>query len=157
MSNAIEKRERIVDTLTGEVLLDETNIVDITRLPIEPDYIKLYISDLGSLCDLTDGQRSILLYIAARVGYDGMVTLPMGVKALIAKNAGCSISSVNNAVNFFCKNKILRKEGGGFYELNPDYFARGKWREIRERRKAFYTKITYTPEGGRVIETNAID
>lgn len=126
-------------------------------MPAEPDYIKLYIGDLGGLCGLTDGQRSILLYVAARVGYDGMVILPTGIKEQLAKSANCSVSAVNNAVNFFCKQNILRKEGGGLYELNPDFFARGKWREIRERRKAFCTKITYTPDGNRVIETNTID
>jgi hypothetical protein len=45
----------------------------------------------------------------------------------------------------------------GLYELNPDYFAKGKWREIRERRKAFYTTITYTPDGQRTVKTDLID
>ncbi len=154
---AIEKRERVIDTLTGELLSDKTNIIDINQLPAEPEYIKLYIGDLGRLCDLTDGQRSILLYIAACTDYQGIAMLPTGQKIRIAKSVNCSIGAVNNAVNFFCKRNILRKEGIGLYELNPDYFARGKWREIRERRKDFQTKITYRRDGTRMIETNTIE
>jgi hypothetical protein len=155
--SSIQKREIHIDTLNGEIIHDKTNVIDFTSVPNEPDYIKLYIGDLGKLCCLSDGQKAILLYIAACVGYDGLVLLPVGQKARIAKSAKCSISAVNNAVNFFCKKQILIKEGGGLYELNPDYFARGKWREIRERRKSFYTKITYTPDGQKTVETNVID
>ncbi len=153
----IQKREVHIDTITGEVIHDRTNVIDFTSVPNEPDYIKLYINDLGKLCDLSDGQRTILLYIAACVGYDGLVLLPVGQKARIAKSAKCSVSAVNNAVNFFCKADILKKQAGGLYELNPDYFARGKWREIRERRKAFYTKITYSPDGERTVKTDVVD
>jgi hypothetical protein len=155
--SAVQKRDVLIDTATGEVLRDKTNIIDFTSVPAEPEYIKVYINDLGRLCDLSDGQRTILLYIAACVGYDGFVLLPAGQKARIAKSAKCSVSAVNNAVNAFCKSNILKKQAGGLYELNPDYFARGKWREIRERRKAFYTKITYTPDGQRTMETAVID
>jgi len=153
----IEKREVHIDHMSGEITHDKTHVVDIKATPNEPEYIKLYINDLGKLCSLSNGQRSILLYIAACVGYDGLVLLPSGQKARIAKKANCSVSSVNNAVNFFCKMNILIKEAGGLYELNPELFARGRWRDIRERRHAFYTKITYTPDGTRTMETQLLE
>ncbi|MEI7795607.1 MAG: replication/maintenance protein RepL [Methylococcaceae bacterium] len=152
-----EQRTRHIDKHTGEITLDEVVLTDISGLAAEPAYVKLYIDDLGRLCNLTDGQRSILLYVAACVDYSGFVLLPTGQKERIAKSAGCSISAINNAITHFCKNNILRKEGGGLYELNPDYFARGKWREIRERRKEFYTKTTYRRDGTKEVETNVIE
>ena len=152
-----EQRTTHVDRQTGEITLDEVVHAEVSALVAEPAYIKLYIDDLGRLCNLTDGQRSILLYVAACVNYYGFVLLPTGQKARIAKSASCSISAVNNAVNFFCKNNIRRKEGGGLYELNPDFFARGKWREIRERRKEFYTTTTYRRDRTKEVQTNIIE
>jgi hypothetical protein len=157
MSKTIETRDRHIDTNTGEVIYDKTNVISFTHLPNEPEYIKLYINDLGGLCKLSDGQRSILLYMAACSGYDGVIMLPLGQKVRIANTANCSVSAINNAINCFCKNKILKRLDTGLYELNPDYFARGKWKEIRERRKAFYTTITYTPDGQRVVKTDSIE
>jgi hypothetical protein len=157
MSDYVEKRERVVDKLTGELLSDETNVIDIYRMPAEPAFIKFYIDDLASLQKLTAGETQILLYVAACADYKGMIALPTGIKKRIANSANCSDGAVNNAVNKFCKSDILRKEGGGLYELNPDYFARGKWREIRERRKEFYTKTTYRRDGTKEVETNVIE
>jgi hypothetical protein len=156
MSKIIE-RQQIIDNNTGELLYDKTNVIDINKMPDEPAYIKFYIDDLSGLQGLTAGETKILLYVAASADYKGMLALPTGIKSRIAKSIGCSDGAVNNAVNLFCKKQILIKEGGGLYELNPDYFARGKWREIRERRKAFYTKITYTPDGQRVVKTDLIE
>jgi hypothetical protein len=157
MGRVIETRRQIVDQLTGELLYDKTNVIDINKMPDEPAYIKLYIDDLSGLQELTAGETKILLYVAACSDYKGMVALPTGIKSRIAKSIGCSDGAVSNAVNLFCKKRILRKEGGGLYELNPDYFARGQWRKIRERRQAFYTKITYTPDGQRIVETNIVE
>jgi len=157
MSKSIETRQQIIDNNTGELLHDTTNIIDIHHMTAEPAYIKLYIDDLGLLSRLSAGESQILIYVAACADYKGMVALPTGIKTRIVKTIGCSDSAVNNAVNKFCKENILRKEGGGLYELNPDYFARGKWREIRERRKDFQTKITYRRDGTRMIETNTIE
>jgi len=153
----LEKREIHVDHLSGEITQDKSSIIDIKYSPTEPEYIKLYINDLSKLCSLSNIQHTILLHVAACVGYDGFILLPSGQKERIAKNAQCSVSSVNNAVNFFCKAHILIKEGGGLYELNPELFARGKWRDIRERRQAFQTKITYTPDGTRTMTTDIIE
>jgi len=52
---------------------------------------------------------------------------------------------------------ILKRLGTAVYILNPDLFARGKWREIRERRKAFQSVTTYYPNGEKTIETNLIE
>jgi hypothetical protein len=147
----------MIDTLTGELLSDKTNIIDINRMPEEPAYIKFYIDDLSGFSKLTAGETKILLYLAAAADYEGLVSLPLGVKNRIAKSAGCTSSTVSSAISKFCNQKILKRLDVGLYELNPDYFAKGKWREIRERRKAFYTKITYNPDGRRTVETNLVD
>jgi hypothetical protein len=126
-------------------------------MPEEPSYIKFYIDDLSLLNKLTAGETKILLYVAASASYQGEALLPLVIKKRIATNAELSVQAVNNAITKFCAKGILKRLDTGLYELNPDLFARGKWREIRERRKAFYTKITYQPNGERVIETDVVE
>jgi hypothetical protein len=46
---------------------------------------------------------------------------------------------------------------GKRYSKHPEYFAHGKCREIRERRKAFQSVTTYYPNGEKTIETNMVD
>jgi hypothetical protein len=157
MGAAIETRERIIDQLTGELLSDKTNVVNINKMPDEPAYIKFYIDDLSLLNKLTAGETRILLYVTSTANYQGEVLLPLAIKKRIAFNADLSIQAVSNAITKFCVKNILKRLDTGLYELNPELFARGKWREIRERRKAFYTKITYTPDGQRTVETDFVE
>ena len=70
MSDYIETRQQLVDTLTGELLRDETTYSQTNFVPNEPAYIKLYIEDLGNLCRLTAGETKILLQIAALANYN---------------------------------------------------------------------------------------
>ncbi len=157
MTDYIEKNERVIDTNTGELLSDETSYTMTKLVPAEPAYIKLYIDDLSCLCRLTAGETKILLQVAALANYDGIIALPAGIKTNVADIVGCQPKVVNNALTSFCKQNVLKKTGIGVYELNPDYFARGKWREIRERRKAFQSITTYLPDGNKIVETNMID
>ena len=156
MSNKLERRKQVINELTGELLYDRTNVIDINKMPDEPAYIKFYIDDLSLLNKLTAGETRILLYVAATANYQGEVLLPIAIKKRLAINAELSVQAVNNAITKFCSKEILKRLDTGLYELNPDLFARGKWREIRERRKGFYTKITYTPDGQRTVETDVI-
>lgn len=157
MGSVLEKREQTIDQTTGEILHDKSNVISFSQMPEEPAYIKLYIDDLSRLNRLTPGETKILLYVAARADYEGIASLPLGIKNRIATSAGCSASAVSSAISKFCNEKILKRLDVGVYELNPDYFARGKWREIRERRKEFYTKITYKPNGERTVKTEIVE
>jgi hypothetical protein len=37
--------------------------------------------------------------------------------------------------------------GSGLYLLNPNLFARGRWRDIYQKRKSFKMTITYKDDG----------
>jgi len=153
MATKLQVTEKQIDRLTGELLSEKTNVIDITKMPDEPAYIKFYIDDLSLLNKLTAGETRVLLYVAASANYEGEALLPLVIKKRIANTADLSVQAVNNAITKFCNRKILRRLDTALYELNPDLFARGKWREIRERRKTFYTKITYQPNGEKTIVT----
>ncbi len=153
----IEKTESVIDNSTGEVLSQQSKIIHVRPIDPEPDYIKLYIGDLGRLNSLTPAATEILLYIAATVDYDGFVSLTAHKKARIALTCGCSPKTIRNAIVEYVKSGLLTRVGRAEYELNPHLFAKGKWRTIRERRKKFISKIVYGGPEGRVIETEALE
>ena len=148
-----ERVQTVVDGMTGECLSEQRNVITFNPLPPEPAYVKLYIEDLGKLLDLQSGHRDILLHVAATVAYDGLVSMTTLRKNRIAAVLKCSIRSIDNAITEFVRREILLRVGRAEYELNPHLFAKGSWKEIRERRLQFTTRITYNAEHGRTIET----
>ena len=119
----------------------------------EPDYVKIYLDGLEITNDLTGGQSNILFLLAAQAAYDGVVSLTKPRKQRIADMLEGSCRSIDNAITEFVKREILLRVGRAEYELNPHLFAKGSWKEIRERRLQFTTRITYSAERGRTIET----
>jgi hypothetical protein len=93
-----------------------------------------------------------LLYVAASVAYDGVLSLTAYRKSRIALTLGCSTRSIDNAITEFVKQGILIRLARGEYELDPHLFAKGRWLDIRQRRLEFITKIIYGANG-RKIET----
>ena len=148
MSKLISTVERIDE---DGVIQRSATITTITKLPKEPDYIKLYIDDIGYLMGIQEGHRTILLYIAASVGYDGFVTLTLARKARIAATVGMAVKTIENAITNFLKTGILYREGRCEYQLNPSLFAKGEWRHIRERRESFNLQISYSTHGKRIL------
>jgi len=146
----LERVETVADQLTGEVLSATSNVVSITKLPTEPAYIKLYVADMARLHGISQlSYQNILLYVAACVAYDGVVSINARRKAQIALTTGTSVKTINNAITLFVKEEILKRVGRGDYELNPHLFAKGEWSEIRRRREAFTFTTVYDPKVGR--------
>ena len=153
--STFERVETVVDVLTGEIMSERKNVIAFNPMPAEPAYVKLYIEDLGKLLDLQSGHRDILLHVAANVAYDGLVSMTAMRKNRIAAALKCSIRSIDNAITEFVRREILLRVGRAEYELNPHLFAKGSWKEIRERRLQFTMRVNYSAEGGRTIETTA--
>lgn len=157
MTIHIEKTESVVNDLTGELLSLTTEITDINTAPTEPNYLKLYIDDLGLLNKLSGGETRALIHIAAIANYDGEVVLPLVIKKRIAENSGIKVQSISDILTKLIKKGILKRIDKTLYLLNPDLFAKGKWREIREQRKAFQSITTYLPSGEKTVETKIIE
>lgn len=152
----LERTEVRVDDLTGEITNRSSTVVNINRLPAEPEYIKLYVEDLGKLHGLAPAHRAVLLYVAAASGYDGIATISARRKASIALTIGGSIKTVSNALTECIKAGLLRRVAHGEYEPNPHLFGKGSWAEIRERRARFVASYVYGPEGRMVLESRRL-
>ncbi len=123
----IEKVERVVDQATGEILSHQSKVINVRPMESEPDYVKMYVGDLGRLKNLSPAATEILLYIAATVDYDGFVSLTAHKKARIAMTCGVSTKTIKNAIIDYIKAGILVRVGRAEYELDPSLFAKGKW------------------------------
>jgi hypothetical protein len=152
-----EKTNSVIDKLTGELLSHTTEIETTATIPVEPNYIKLYIDDLGLLNKLSGNETRALIRIASRANYDGCVNLPLYEKEGIGRETGMKLQAVNNAIVKLTAKGILKRLRTATYTLNPDLFARGKWRDIREQRKAFQSITTYYPDGKKVTQTQAVE
>jgi hypothetical protein len=166
-TNYKEKTMMIIDKFSGELLKDETIVEYETKLPSEPPYVKLYTTDLGNLFKLPVGTTGVLMCVASMVDYQGVVVLNGYFKESIArrlnsklsKNGKPSISVVNKAITELLNKEIISRIGSSTYQLNPNLFARGKWRDIYEQRKAFKLTITYSHDengGKREVITEQI-
>jgi hypothetical protein len=145
------------ETEAAERLVSKkTPVADIRKMDAEPSFVKMYIEDLARILGLQAGHQEILMYVAASVDYQGIVSLAIGRKARIAATIGCSVKSVDNAIGEYVKHGVLARIGRGEYELDPKLFAKGEWRNIRERRSSFKTTITYSATAGRKIVTTAV-
>jgi hypothetical protein len=147
----LTSRKIVTDHLTGEIVSDRSNVFEITKLPQEPEYIKLYIAEIGRMHGLKAGHRDILMYVAANVGYDGYVVLNVRRKGQIAITLGISPRSIDNALSEFVKAGLLTRLGRSDFELNPFLFGKGEWKKIRERQESFVSRLYYGPDGVRSL------
>ncbi|MFH1816308.1 MAG: hypothetical protein ABIK08_15135 [Pseudomonadota bacterium] len=142
----LERTERTIDASTGEILSEKKNIIQLRKVEDEPDFIKLYISDLAYFYKLEPLAVKVLTAVAAHMGYDGLVSLTPSRRAEIIMSLGCSRSGFDNCLTALCRDNLLKRVGRGEYRPNPLLFGRGQWKEIRERRQSFAVKITYSAE-----------
>ena len=151
----IEKNTTHIDKLTGEVTHNQTITEYEQRIPNEPPYIKLYTTDLSNLFKLPVGTTSVLMCFVTIADYQGVIALNKYLKDSIAermnanpaKNGKPSNSVVNKAITALLNKGIISRIGSSTYQLNPNYFARGKWRDIYQQRKSFKMTITYKDDG----------
>ena len=166
--NYKEKTTLMIDKSTGEVFRNETLVEYETKLPSEPPYVKLYTTDLGNLFRLPVGTTGVLMCLVTMADYNGVIALNKYLRDSIAerlnakpsKNGKPSNSIVNKAITDLLNKEIISRIGSSTYQLNPSLFARGKWRDIYEQRKAFKVTITYTSDengGKREIVTEQRD
>lgn len=142
---------RSVDSSTGEILQERSNVYSIEKLPPEPEYIKLYVNEIGRLHGLKSGHREIMLYVASLVSYDGAVVLNVRRKAQIALTLKIATKSIDNALSEFVKTGLLIRLGRGDFELNPFLFGKGDWKSIRERRESFVARLRFGPNGVEIL------
>lgn len=132
----------------GNTLKKESNIV--YSVPTEPPYVKMYLDTILYLKDLPKGHNPILMSILKRLPWanqDQDIALNAGIKRKIAKEVGCSVSKVNNAITDLVKGEVLFRMDVGVYQVNPHLFGRGEWNDIAKLR----LEITFDKNGKTIL------
>jgi len=114
----------------------------------EPSYFKAYMKDLMKVLRISDSHYLVLMSLLSRMGYNNQVNLyPKLRRELMAEVGFKHIGSFNNSVSVLCHSGILVKVETGTYLIDPNYFARGSWDDIRRIKST----ITYDDDG-RIIK-----
>lgn len=132
------ERERL-DEQTGEFIITHREAV----LPSEPDYVKLYLADIGMLSGLPGATNPILHELLKLMDYKNRIVLNASVKREIAKELNISVKTIDNALGALLKQNVLIRKDIGLFLGNPQLFGKGEWKNIRELRLT----IHYTQKG----------
>lgn len=132
----------------GEVLTSET--ITTKYVEREPDFVKLYISDILKLSDISKGSNDILLALLKRINYENEVFILSHVKQEIAQELKLKVVTINKAVSVLCEKSILLRKARGCYLMNPYFFGRGKWENIKKIRM----ELVYDEIGKQTFKVN---
>lgn len=146
-----ELKREFVNSSTGEIThqITETS----SYVEREPDYVKIYIQDILKLKDLPKSSNSILLSILKRMGYNHQITLIAPIKRQIAEELSVELVTISKAIESFCKKDILIRQDRGLYIVNPYFFGRGKWEDIKKIRMT----IEYSAKGRMFLRSQIND
>lgn len=151
--NVSKTREVIkIDGDTGEIV---GTTIESQRViwDKEPDYVKLYFSDISRLKSLPPASEKLLLLIAKHMGYNNTFTAYKPVKVMLCEALGMTMNTLNMQISNLKKAGILislPQYGRGIYLVDPNLFARGKWEDIKNLRLT----IDYNADGTKSIKSN---
>ena len=140
-----------VDLETGEVVSQTKNHTFLAER--EPDYVKIYLQDIGRLNDLTSKQNEILMAFIGAMGYKGIIPAFKPIKEQLAMDLGVSLNTVNKAVQTFKDKGLFIPFKRGMYIADPMLFGRGRWSDIKDLRLI----IEYNQDGSKKLTTNIPD
>lgn len=149
-----EETSTLVNEQTGEVI--ETLNKKVIQMPTEPEYIKLYLSDLGSIYNLPTGCNPLLYELLKRLTYEGEITISAHVKKTICTKLEIKEQTFSNYLQKFKENDILRTLGRGTFMPNPNLFGKGTWSDImslRSKYRGITMHVKYNNEGQRDVQT----
>lgn len=144
------KTEEKVNPTTGELEAYHSELTTThSERTSEPNFIKLYLDHLAVFNGVPLNVNPILAEILRRTTYADdvsgghQVVINRAIKKQIAQSLKCSESKINNAITVFVNKDYLRRLDRGLYEINPNYFGKGDWGNIRKLR-ANYDYVEHT-------------
>lgn len=132
------------DHVTGEVLTKHLS-TRVTKADGEPNYVKVYVSDVAKLEGLSSSVFHVLFSIVCQMDFNNAVSITYGAKEKIAQAHKLTVKTVNNSIYDLLRVGILKRQAKGEYIVDSTYFARGKWAKVLENRAAFALHINYDP------------
>lgn len=145
------KETLTVDHQSGEVFSQE--LVTTSEVEKEPEYVKLYITDMMKLTGIPKSASSILMSLLRYVNFNNQIVLVKPIKEEISRELNISMETLKKALQLFIDKGILSRADRGVYVTNPFFFARGSWQHIRKIR----LMVEYTEKGRFIIKKESAD
>lgn len=127
----VEKIEE-VNHETGE--LKKSSVMKQVKLPSEPPFIKLYLSDICKIYDIPRTGNNILNELLKLTNYNNEIILNSSIKKRIESDLDLKKGMLDNNLTKLKKANILKSEERGIYLLNPNLFGKGSWHDINRLR-----------------------
>lgn len=140
----------VTDLQTGEALT--STVKTLSQHSKEPEYVKLYLKDIGALHYLTAGALKVFVELGRLGNYQGEVILSERRKKAIQETV--DLKNIKNHITELVQKGLLKKLGNNDYLLNPELFGRGHWDAVCQRRENFEVKLSYSKDGRKVETTN---
>jgi len=141
-----------LDKKTGELVqISNTKTFNFER---EPEYIKMYISDVARLKEVPAKMSPILLELVSQMGYNNLIPAYKPIKLMTCRKLGISIDYLNKAIQEFYNKGLFIRVARGVYVADPDLFARGKWEDIKELRLVIEYKNKSDGSGVKKLKSN---
>lgn len=121
-----------IDKETGEVLT--TSTTKSFHFDKEPEYIKMYVSDVARIKDIPSGMSPVLFELISQMGYNNVIPAYKPIKMITCRKLGVSIYYLNKCIQTFYEKGLFIRAARGVYVADPELFARGKWEDIKQLR-----------------------
>ncbi len=141
-----QEHTEVRDGSTGEVL--ETSVTQTVKVAQEPSFVKLYVKDMCKLNDIPKTANSVLNALLELCNYDNEIVLNSHIKQKICDKIGIKMQGLNNSITKLNNSNFIDRIGRGTYKLNPHFFGKGKWQDIRELQVTW----DYSSEGRKLEE-----
>ena len=105
------------------------------RTESEPPYVKMYLERLGDLKKLNGKECSIMREILYMMSYKtNTLYIINHTRKIIADNCDTTDGVVKKSLTKFIKQGIMTRISTGTYSVNPNYFGKGSWNDIKKLR-----------------------
>jgi hypothetical protein len=124
----------------------------------EPHYIKHYQQCFESINALKNRTEEILQEILLYTTYNkNTIYLNQQIKVDICNKLGLAYQTMTNALTELKQSQILLYVDTGLYIVNPYYFGKGEWKELRKIREKIKITVYSKDINGRKIEQYKFD
>jgi predicted transcriptional regulator len=136
------ERETVIEE-SGDVKKQITTQTIISAA--EPPYVKLYMNTLLAFKNLPKTAAPVLSELLKHMTYadeedehGGQLLSPtFYTKQRIAKKLNIKVNTIDKTLVSLTKKGVLKRIGRSTYQVNPNMFGRGEWKDIKSIRATF--------------------
>jgi len=97
----------------------------------EPDFVKLYISDMCKVKGLNSGQVKIFNFMLSNMNWHNVVAYGPNTKAMFLKENEMKNQTFNNNVSKLISAMLIERIGRGEFRVNKKYAVKVDWGKVQ--------------------------